>query len=135
MKVSRIKIGLTALVLVSSATVATVSSTSANAAASGPTYKWCSGVNIVGFPGGPQGGTFAVNVYNGMVQAAKDLGPKMKYYWSNWDPSVMTGQFKIGVVARVTPGRRTIHRGGGSVIRRAAFGAGGVHIQRQGAAH
>lgn len=100
MKVSRIKIGLTALVLVSSATVATVSSTSANAAASGPKYKWCSGVNIVGFPGGPQGGTFAVNVYNGMVQAAKDLGPNMKYYWSNWDPSVMTGQFKEAVAQK-----------------------------------
>jgi simple sugar transport system substrate-binding protein len=39
--------------------------------------KWCSDVRIVFFPGGPAGGVFAVNVYNGAVQAQADLGPKV----------------------------------------------------------
>jgi simple sugar transport system substrate-binding protein len=56
--------------------------------------KWCSSVHIVFFPGGPQGGVFAVNVYNGAVQAAADLGPKVDYVWSNWDPQTMTQQFQ-----------------------------------------
>ncbi len=56
--------------------------------------KWCSNVHIVFFPGGPQGGVFAVNVYNGAVQAAADLGPKVDYEWSNWDPQTMIQQFQ-----------------------------------------
>jgi len=56
--------------------------------------KWCSNVNIVFFPGGPQGGVFAVNVYNGAVQAQNDLGPKVNYVWSDWDPQKMIQQFR-----------------------------------------
>jgi len=56
--------------------------------------KWCSNVHIVFFPGGPQGGVFAVNVYNGAVQAQADLGPKVDYVWSDWDPQKMTQQFQ-----------------------------------------
>ena len=56
--------------------------------------KWCSNVNIVFFPGGPQGGVFAVNVYNGAVQAEADLGPKVDYVWSDWDPQKMIQQFR-----------------------------------------
>ena len=56
--------------------------------------KWCSNVHIVFFPGGPQGGVFAVNVYNGAVQAQADLGPKVDYVWSNWDPQQMIQQFQ-----------------------------------------
>jgi simple sugar transport system substrate-binding protein len=55
---------------------------------------WCKGVNIVFFPGGPEGGVFAVNVYNGAVQAQKDLGPTVQYVWSGWDPQKMIEQFK-----------------------------------------
>src|SRR5271157_680614 len=65
----------------------------AGTAASAAVGKWCSGVHIVFFPGGPAGGVFAVNVYNGAVQAAADLGPKVDYVWSNWDPQKMTQQF------------------------------------------
>jgi simple sugar transport system substrate-binding protein len=64
------------------------------AAANTATGKWCSNVHIVFFPGGPQGGVFAVNVYNGAVQAAADLGPQVDYEWSNWDPQTMTQQFQ-----------------------------------------
>jgi simple sugar transport system substrate-binding protein len=55
---------------------------------------WCSNVHIVFFPGGPQGGVFAVNVYNGAVQAAADLGAKVDYQWSNWDTQKMIQQFQ-----------------------------------------
>ncbi len=56
--------------------------------------KWCSNVRIVFFPGGPQGGVFAVNVYNGAKQAEADLGPKVDYVWSDWDPQKMIQQFR-----------------------------------------
>ena len=52
------------------------------ATSSAQSGKWCSGKKIVFFPGGPAGGVFAVNVYNGAKQAAADLGPKMIYEWS-----------------------------------------------------
>jgi simple sugar transport system substrate-binding protein len=51
-------------------------------------------VRIVFFPGGPEGGVFAVNVYNGAVQAQKDLGPQVDYVWSDWDPQKMIQQFQ-----------------------------------------
>lgn len=69
-------------------------------AASGPTDKWCSNVNIVFFPGGPEGGVFAVNVYNGAVQAAADLGANVQYEWSNWDPQTMVTQFGQAVATK-----------------------------------
>jgi simple sugar transport system substrate-binding protein len=56
--------------------------------------KWCSNVRIVFFPGGPQGGVFANNVYNGAKQAQADLGPKVDYVFSDWDPQKMIQQFK-----------------------------------------
>jgi hypothetical protein len=34
---------------------------------------WCSGTNIVFFPGGSPGGGFETVVYNGALQAAADL--------------------------------------------------------------
>lgn len=55
--------------------------------------NWCSNVKIVFFPGGPEGGAFAVNVYNGAVQAAKDTGAQVNYVWSGWDPQKMIQQF------------------------------------------
>lgn len=64
------------------------------AAAATSAGKWCSDVHIVFFPGGPQGGVFAVNVYNGAVQAQNDLGPKVDYVWSDWDPQKMIQQFR-----------------------------------------
>ena len=56
--------------------------------------KWAQGIKIVFFPGGPQGGVFAVNVYNGAKQAEYDLGVKVNYVWSNWDPQQMIQQFQ-----------------------------------------
>ncbi|RMF76131.1 MAG: hypothetical protein D6737_20830 [Chloroflexi bacterium] len=59
----------------------------------GPTDQWCSGVDIVFFPGGPPGGPFASVVANGAMQAAEDLGANVEYVWSNWDPEMMVTQF------------------------------------------
>ncbi len=55
--------------------------------------KWCSGVDIVFFPGGPPGGVFATVVYNGAMQAAEDLGANVDVVWSDWDPEKMVRQF------------------------------------------
>jgi len=62
--------------------------------------KWASNVRIVFFPGGPQGGVFAVNVYNGAKQAEADLGCKVNYVWSDWDPQKMIQQFREAVATK-----------------------------------
>ena len=54
---------------------------------------WCSGTDIVFFPGGSPGGPFATVVYNGAVQAADDLGANMEVVWSDWNPEKMITQF------------------------------------------
>jgi simple sugar transport system substrate-binding protein len=71
------------------------------ALATDPVAKWCSGVKIAAFPGGPQGGVFANNVYNGYRQAELDLGPKVTYYFSNWDPSLMINQLQQAIATKV----------------------------------
>ena len=73
--------------LVALAAAAAFAVTSAHA--TDPVAKWCSGVKIAAFPGGPQGGVFANNVYNGYKQAELDLGPSVTYYFSDWDPNMM----------------------------------------------
>jgi simple sugar transport system substrate-binding protein len=70
------------------------------AAAAATSAKWAANVHIVFFPGGPQGGVFAVNVYNGAVQAAADLGCKVDYVWSDWDPQKMIQQFQEAVATK-----------------------------------
>ena len=59
-----------------------------------------SNVHIVFFPGGPQGGVFANNVYNGAKQAEADLGCKVDYVWSDWDPQKMIQQFREAVATK-----------------------------------
>ena len=55
--------------LFTAATVALICGAVSSAYALDPTAKWCAGVKIAAFPGGPQGGVFANNVYNGYDQA------------------------------------------------------------------
>jgi simple sugar transport system substrate-binding protein len=100
-------IRLVALVLVAAlvalAAAAFLAGGGGNAGASSATPtagKWCSGQKIVFFPGGPAGGVFAVNVYNGARQAAADLGANVRYVWSNWDPETMVAQFKAAIATR-----------------------------------
>src|SRR5208337_4030957 len=69
--------------------------------ATDPTAKWCQGVKIAAFPGGPQGGVFANNVYNGYRQAELDLGPTVTYYFSNWDQNTMLTQLQQAIATKV----------------------------------
>jgi simple sugar transport system substrate-binding protein len=59
--------------------------------------KWCSGTDIIFFPGGSPGGPFATVVYNGALQAEEDLGPNVEYVWSDWNPENMITQFSEAV--------------------------------------
>lgn len=63
--------------------------------------KWCSGVKIAAFPGGPQGGVFANNVFNGFKQAEEDLGPEVTYYFSDWDAAKLVSQGKEALATDV----------------------------------
>jgi simple sugar transport system substrate-binding protein len=72
-----------------------------SAHATDPVAKWCQGVKIAAFPGGPQGGVFANNVYNGYRQAELDLGPSVTYYFSNWDPNTMLTQLQQAIATKV----------------------------------
>jgi simple sugar transport system substrate-binding protein len=87
--------------LVTAATFALFCGAFSSAYALDPTPKWCSGVKIAAFPGGPQGGVFANNVYNGYRQAELDLGPSVTYYFSNWDPNVMLTQLQQAIATKV----------------------------------
>jgi simple sugar transport system substrate-binding protein len=82
-------------------TAAALSVLAGAAMAADPTEKWCSGVKIAAFPGGPQGGVFANNVYNGFRQAELDLGPEVTYYFSDWDPNKMLQQIQQAVATQV----------------------------------
>jgi simple sugar transport system substrate-binding protein len=81
------------------ALVACAAATAAHA--TDPIPKWCQGVKIAAFPGGPQGGVFANNVYNGYRQAELDLGPSVTYYFSNWDPNTMLTQLQQAIATKV----------------------------------
>jgi simple sugar transport system substrate-binding protein len=72
-----------------------------SAYATDPVAKWCQGVKIAAFPGGPQGGVFANNVYNGFKQAELDLGPTVTYYFSDWDPNKMLTQIQQALATKV----------------------------------
>ena len=64
------------------------------------TKGWASKVHIVFFPGGSPGGPFETVVYQGAKQAEQDLGCKVDYVWSDWDPQKMIQQFREAVATR-----------------------------------
>lgn len=74
--------------------------TSLTAAQGTATDKWCSGVNIVFFPGGSPGGSFETVVYNGALQATADLGPTTQYVWSDWQPDKMVTQLQQAIATK-----------------------------------
>jgi simple sugar transport system substrate-binding protein len=61
--------------------------------------KWCSDVHIRFFAGGAEGDAFASIVYNGAVQAAKDLGAQVDYVFSGWKAETMVQQLREAVAA------------------------------------
>ncbi len=90
-----------AIALVAAALVGGGNGQAAPSAGAAPAAgKWCAGQKIVFFPGGPAGGVFAVNVYNGARAAARDLGANVRYVWSNWDPETMVSQFKSAIATK-----------------------------------
>lgn len=97
MSIKKVKVSFVALVVACTSVIAISSATTANA---NPTGQWCKGVKIAAFPGGPQGGVFANNVYNGYRQAADDLGADVKYYFSDWDPAKMVTQWKEAIATK-----------------------------------
>lgn len=92
---------MTSTKLLLAALACSTAALAATSAFADPTEKWCSGVTIAAFPGGPQGGVFANNVYNGFRQAELDLGPTVTYYFSNWDPNLMLQQIQQAVATGV----------------------------------
>ncbi len=95
LRIAVLPVAAAAIALLASMLLGSGSSSAAPAAAQAG--KWCAGTKIVFFPGGPVGGAFAVNVYNGAKQAAADLGANVQYEWSNWDPQTMVSQFKAAI--------------------------------------
>jgi simple sugar transport system substrate-binding protein len=87
--------------MLTAATAALALFSAQGTASADPQAKWCSGVKIAAFPGGPQGGVFANNVYNGFRQAEADLGPEVTYYFSDWDPNKMLQQIQQAVATKV----------------------------------
>ena len=75
-------------------TVPTAVETSSSAGDSPQGANFCSGMNIVFFPGGTQGGGFETVVYNGAKAAEAAFGPTVTYQWSDWDPGKMISQFQ-----------------------------------------
>jgi simple sugar transport system substrate-binding protein len=78
-------------------------SQSPSAAASGGTAangQFCSGVNLVFFPGGTPGGGFETVVYNGAKAAQAAFGPNVTYQWSDWDPNKMITQFQQAMATK-----------------------------------
>ncbi len=79
----------------------TAASPSASAGAAGAaTGQFCSGVNLVFFPGGTAGGGFETVVYNGAKAAEAAFGPKVTYQWSDWDPNKMITQFQQAMATK-----------------------------------
>ena len=62
--------------------------------------QFCSGVNLVFFPGGTPGGGFETVVYNGAKAAEAAFGPKITYQWSDWDPNKMITQFQQALATK-----------------------------------
>ncbi len=84
----------------SSASPSPSASAGAGASAAAATGQFCSGMNIVFFPGGTAGGGFETVVYNGAKAAQAAFGPNVTYQWSDWDPSKMITQFQQAMATK-----------------------------------
>ncbi len=62
--------------------------------------KHFEGIRIRFFCGGPPGCPFASVVYKGAKAAEEDLGCKVDYVWSDWNPEKMIAQFKDAIAVR-----------------------------------
>ena len=70
------------------------------AAPAQPTVKWCSGIKIAAFLGGPKEDAFAQTVESGFRQAELDLGPTLTYAYSDWNPNTLMTQIDQALSAK-----------------------------------
>ncbi len=56
--------------------------------------KWCSGVDITVFSGGPAGGAFNSIIDRGATQAAEDTGANVQLIYSDWNFDLMVTQLR-----------------------------------------
>jgi simple sugar transport system substrate-binding protein len=84
----------------SAAPVVTEAPAATEGAAPAAEGGWCSGTNIVFFPGGSPGGGFETVVYNGAVQAAADTGANVEYVWSDWNVAQMPTQLEQAIATK-----------------------------------
>jgi simple sugar transport system substrate-binding protein len=61
--------------------------------------KWCKDMTIRYFVGGEAGDAFASIVYKGAQAAEADLGPKVEYVFSGWQPDKMVTQLREAIAA------------------------------------
>jgi simple sugar transport system substrate-binding protein len=105
----RLAVAISAALLLATVGCTTATTTDESAATGEATEEvaavgatgWCSGVKIAAFPGGPQGGVFANNVFNGFKQAEADLGADVTYYFSDWDAAKLVSQGKEALATDV----------------------------------
>jgi simple sugar transport system substrate-binding protein len=97
-------LGISSLVVLSACNSATSSSAAPAASGGGSgtaaNAQFCSGVNLVFFPGGTAGGGFETVVYNGAKAAQAAFGPNITYQWSDWDPNKMITQFSQAMATK-----------------------------------
>jgi len=62
--------------------------------------KWCEGVTIRFFNGGEAADAFASIVYKGAQAAQADLGAKVDFIFSNWQPEKMVAQLRDAIAAK-----------------------------------
>lgn len=97
---SKLAILGTAMLVLSACSSSATPSGGAGASAGAANGQFCSGVNLVFFPGGTQGGGFETVVYNGAKAAEAAFGPKITYQWSDWDPNKMITQFQQAMATK-----------------------------------
>jgi simple sugar transport system substrate-binding protein len=78
--------------------------------------KWCSNVHIRFFAGGAEGDAFATIVYNGAKQAEHDLGAKVDYVFSGWDPEKMIQQLREAIAVKPDGIAMMGHPGNASIM-------------------
>src|SRR5450432_2710609 len=97
--ISRRLIGLVVLTVVMALTLQSLNVTPASAQAATP-LQWCKGVTIRYFVGGDAGDAFASIVYKGAQAAQADLGPKVDFVFSGWQPEKMVSQLRDAIAAK-----------------------------------
>jgi simple sugar transport system substrate-binding protein len=102
MKIQKTPIRLAPVMITALAVTASALAPATAAIAAPPQQagKWCDGVKIRYFVGGEAGDAFASIVYKGAQAAERDLGPKVEYVFSGWQPEKMVAQLRDAVAVK-----------------------------------